>query len=315
MTDHARARLVVQTAQGQREFDQDRVVVGREQTCDVVVADPRASRHHLTFERQGDAWYAVDSSSGGTSSPGSGSGGVPLHPGATVLALGDPQGETVHAWQTVPVVRHRSRPPRRRTSAGPAAGRRRPAAVPPAHRDRSPPPPYVPTPPPRAATRRSSPSRSCRRASSPTARRCCRPHAVAGPLGDDRARPVQRHRARRPARLAVPRPPRPRPAGGRPRPRQLQRRLRQRPAGSSARRALEPGYEVIVGNQTFRWDGAQLLSSATQHEFTLYADGLSRRRRRRQAAAGERLVHARPVVADRGDRPVGRRQVDAARAR
>ena len=38
---------------------------------------------------------------------------------------------------------------------------------------------------------------------------------------------------------------------------------------------LEPGCEVIVGNQTFRWDGAQLLSSATQHEFTLYADGLS----------------------------------------
>ena len=104
MTDHARARLVVQSAQGQREFDQDRVVAGREQTCDVVVADPRASRHHLTFERQGDSWYAVDSSSGGTYLDGQRIERVPLHPGATVLALGDPQGETLRVWQTVPAV-------------------------------------------------------------------------------------------------------------------------------------------------------------------------------------------------------------------
>ena len=39
--------------------------------------------------------------------------------------------------------------------------------------------------------------------------------------------------------------------------------------------ALEPGYEVIFGNQTFRWDGSQLVASATKDEFTLYADGLT----------------------------------------
>ena len=32
---------------------------------------------------------------------------------------------------------------------------------------------------------------------------------------------------------------------------------------------------MIIGNQTFRWDGTQLLASATTHEFTLYADGLT----------------------------------------
>ena len=38
---------------------------------------------------------------------------------------------------------------------------------------------------------------------------------------------------------------------------------------------LAVGTEVIIGNQTFRWDGTQLLASATTHEFTLYADGLT----------------------------------------
>jgi ABC transport system ATP-binding/permease protein len=38
---------------------------------------------------------------------------------------------------------------------------------------------------------------------------------------------------------------------------------------------LAVGAEVIFGNQTFRWDGAQLIASATTHEFTLYADGLT----------------------------------------
>lgn len=38
---------------------------------------------------------------------------------------------------------------------------------------------------------------------------------------------------------------------------------------------LAIGAEVIFGNQTFRWDGLQLLASATTHEFTLYADGIT----------------------------------------
>ena len=32
---------------------------------------------------------------------------------------------------------------------------------------------------------------------------------------------------------------------------------------------------MIFGNQTFRWDGSQLVASATKAEFTLYADGLT----------------------------------------
>ena len=42
---------------------------------------------------------------------------------------------------------------------------------------------------------------------------------------------------------------------------------------------LEPGNEVIFGNQTFRWDGSDLVASATKTEFTLYADGLTTMRR------------------------------------
>ena len=38
---------------------------------------------------------------------------------------------------------------------------------------------------------------------------------------------------------------------------------------------LTPGVEVVIGNQTFQWNGAELVSTATTHEFTLYADQLS----------------------------------------
>ena len=48
---------------------------------------------------------------------------------------------------------------------------------------------------------------------------------------------------------------------------------------------LAVGSEVIFGNQTFRWDGGQLIASATAHEFTLYADGLTQ-----VVAGGKRLI-------------------------
>ncbi len=48
---------------------------------------------------------------------------------------------------------------------------------------------------------------------------------------------------------------------------------------------LPPGAEVIFGNQTFRWDGQQLVASATAHEFTLYADGLTQ-----VVGGGKRLI-------------------------
>ena len=74
---------------------------------------------------------------------------------------------------------------------------------------------------------------------------------------------------------------------------------------------LAVGAEVIIGNQTFRWDGTQLLASATTHEFTLYADGLTALLPGRQAAAAERVVPAPAVQPDRRHRPVRRRQDDA----
>ncbi|MCW2813086.1 MAG: hypothetical protein JWN84_541, partial [Nocardioides sp.] len=253
MTDPTRARLVVQTHLGRREFDQERVVVGREQGCDVVVADPRASRHHLTFERQGDHWYAVDSSSGGSYVAGQRIGRVALHPGATVLALGDPHGETVQVWQTVPVA---------------------PPPPPPPPPQLVPPPAYVPAPPPRAGAeprvaqpvvppgqlahgQTMVPARAASGRSVTIGRDRSNDIVLDDPLASrfhcrlDLGTPAVLHDLGSFNGVFV--------NGG-------------RVVGAAA---LQPGFEVIVGNQTFRWDGAQLVSSATQHEFTLYADGLS----------------------------------------
>jgi len=45
------------------EISQDRVVVGREPTCDVVVSDGSVSRKHATIERRGNGWAMVDQGS------------------------------------------------------------------------------------------------------------------------------------------------------------------------------------------------------------------------------------------------------------
>lgn len=45
------------------EITQDRVVVGREPNCDVVVSDGSVSRKHATIERRGDGWAIVDQGS------------------------------------------------------------------------------------------------------------------------------------------------------------------------------------------------------------------------------------------------------------
>lgn len=45
------------------EITQDRVVVGREPTCDVVVNDGSVSRKHATIERRGNGWAIVDQGS------------------------------------------------------------------------------------------------------------------------------------------------------------------------------------------------------------------------------------------------------------
>jgi len=45
------------------EISQDKVVVGREPTCDLVVSDGSVSRKHATIERRGDGWAIVDQGS------------------------------------------------------------------------------------------------------------------------------------------------------------------------------------------------------------------------------------------------------------
>ncbi|GAA5155115.1 FHA domain-containing protein [Nocardioides marinquilinus] len=277
MTEQNRARLHVRTPQGHREFDQDRVVVGRELDCDVVVDDPRASRHHLVLERQGQSWYAVDSSSGGTYVGGTRVTRQALGPGPTPLALGDPQGQVLEAWQVVEVAaplppQPPPPPPQPATQHHPVPPTG--AMTAPQHGQVLPPPAYVPQPPP--------PSGSVPVVAQPVVppgqlahgQTMFPPNVAPGralTIGRDLSNDIVLDDplvSRFHGRLEVG-------------PVAVVHDLGsfngifvdgQRVQGSAR---LDPGVEVILGNQTFRWDGAQLLSSATQHEFTLYADGLS----------------------------------------
>jgi pSer/pThr/pTyr-binding forkhead associated (FHA) protein len=46
-----------------REITQDKALVGRDASCDVVVADKSVSRRHALLERRGEAWAVVDQGS------------------------------------------------------------------------------------------------------------------------------------------------------------------------------------------------------------------------------------------------------------
>ncbi|MEO9324505.1 FHA domain-containing protein [Nocardioides sp. C4-1] len=277
MNDHSRARLVVQTAQGPREFDQERVVVGRDTSCDVVVADPRTSRHHLAFERQGDAWYAVDSSSGGTYVAGQRIQQVPLHAGATVLALGDPQGEAVSAWLVLPAAPAAPNPPPYAATEHLAPPSGRPLPVPPPTPGAgafAPPPPYVPQAPPPVGQAPIVAQQKLPPGQLAHGMTMIPGHTSAGgvvTIGRDLSNDIVLDDplvSRFHARLELGNPAVIHDLGSFNGVFVDGRRL----AGSAP---LQPGSEVILGNLTFRWDGAQLAASATEHEFTLYADGLS----------------------------------------
>ncbi len=107
---NSRSRLWVQWGSASQEFDQDRVVLGRDADCDIVVNDSRASRHHLVFFRDGDVWVVSDASSNGSFVHGQRIQQFAIPPVATVLNLGDPQGEPVTMW-TVPAVAPVPAPP------------------------------------------------------------------------------------------------------------------------------------------------------------------------------------------------------------
>jgi ABC-type multidrug transport system ATPase subunit/pSer/pThr/pTyr-binding forkhead associated (FHA) protein len=252
-----------------RTYDVDRVVIGREADCEVVVNEPSASRHHAVLQREGSEWVVVDTSSNGTFVRGQRITrmAVPLSP--LSLHVGNPAGEAV----VVTLVE---------APAGPAS---RPVPSPyqaPAHQApdaewwRNLPPPQLPA--------GAAPADAWQPQANVPPGQLQHGHSVVLPQqvaagnvisigrGQDNAvvladALVSRHHALlrpgAPGRAAV-----------------LEDLGSFNGSFVNGHRVtgsvpLEVGAEVIFGNQTFRWDGTQLLASATTHEFTLYADGLT----------------------------------------
>ncbi|WP_183092217.1 FHA domain-containing protein [Nocardioides stalactiti] len=254
-----------------RTFDGDRVVIGREADCDVVVSEPGASRHHAVLQREGATWVVVDTSSNGTFVAGQRISrlAVPMTP--LSLHLGGPASEAVVVavepasvgpvgvpapppyqqpqpdppapaedwWRNLP-------PPQLPAGAAPADAWVPQSVVPPgqlAHGHSVVLPQHV------ASGRVLTIGREVGNDVVLEDALVSRRHATLDPggpgrlavltdLGSFNGTFVNGHRVQGSVQLAV-------------------------------------GAEVIVGNQTFRWDGTQLLASATTHEFTLYADGLT----------------------------------------
>ncbi|WP_141014341.1 FHA domain-containing protein [Nocardioides sambongensis] len=262
-------RIQVQWAGVSRTFAGPRVVIGREAGCDVVVSDTRASRHHVALQRESSGWVLVDSSSNGTYVDDRPVTRHPLTGSPLRIHLGGPDGEPV----VVTVVTAPPPAPPARPAQPPA----RPAQ-PPADR------PLAPATPPVAWNPQ---------AVLPPGQ-LAHGHSVVRPqlVGAGRSLTIGRDRtndivlddpltSRRHARLDPAAPGRPAVlhdlgsfngtfVNGR------------RVSGAAP---LADGCEVIIGNQTFRWDGQRLVASATTHEFTLYADGLTQ-----VVADGRRLI-------------------------
>ncbi|GAB4002643.1 ATP-binding cassette domain-containing protein [Nocardioides ultimimeridianus] len=258
-------RLQVQWAGSARTFDGPRVVVGREADCDVLVSDGRASRHHVYLHREPDGWVLTDASSNGTYVAGQRISRVPLGPQPLTVNLGDPAGEPVVVAVVVPA---------------PA-----PAPAP------APPPPPAPTPTPAPAP---APPDSSRPVAVLPPGHVPHGHSIVRPQHQQAGRSLTIGReagndivlddplvSRRHARLDLGSPSSPAVihdlgsfngvfvAG-------------QRIHGAAH---LPPGVEVGLGNQSFHWDGRQLVASATTHEFTLYADALTQ-----VVGGGRRLI-------------------------
>lgn len=270
----SRPRVQVQYDGTTREFDQDRVVVGRESACDVTISDPRASRHHLSLTRRGDHWTVVDSSSNGTYVGGQRISEVPLTEAPLTLRLGGPDGPVLAAWALVAAPQPAPPPA---LTAPPTTPPNIDPAPPTEEWWRTLPPPQVPAATggtPQGAPYRPQPvvppGQLAHGQTMLPSHAPGRTLTIGRELSNDVVLddPLV---SRRHARLDPGEPGQP----------ALLHDLGsfngtfvngRRLHGSAP---LTPGHEVIVGNQTFRWDGTQLLASATKHEFTLYADGLT----------------------------------------
>ncbi|WP_408896621.1 FHA domain-containing protein [Nocardioides sp. R1-1] len=250
-----------------RVFDGPRVVVGREADCEITVSDARASRHHLVLHVEDGRWVVVDTSSNGTYVAGRPVARLPLTAEPVSLHLGGPDGEAVVVsvlavaqgpppppptgdfWRNLP-------PPQVPASGGPVDAWRPAGVLPPGqlpHGHSVVLPQQVQAG--RALTIGRDPGNDIVLADPLVSRRHARldPAGPASPallhdLGSFNGTFVDGRRAQG----AVP---------------------------------LPVGAEVIFGNQTFRWDGRQLVASATAHELTLYADRLTQ-----VVGSGRRLI-------------------------
>ncbi|MBU2696017.1 FHA domain-containing protein [Nocardioides sp. WV_118_6] len=299
-------RLQVQWAGQTRTFDGPRVVIGRELDCDVPVTDARASRHHAFLQVEDGGWVVVDASSNGTFVSGQritrlSVGGAPVS-----LHLGGPVGEPVvvsvlpAAAAQQPYAPQQPSAPQQpyapQQPVPPVASRPLPASQP---------PPAAATPsggefwknlPPPQLPANGGPVDAWRPAGVVPPGQLPHGHSIVLPqqLQAGRSLTIGREHSndivlddalvsRHHARLD--------PAGAAPGGLAVLHDLGsfngtfvngQRVQGAVP---LQVGSEVIFGNQTFRWDGHQLIASATAHEFTLYADGLTQ-----VVGGGKRLI-------------------------
>ncbi|WP_418058058.1 FHA domain-containing protein [Pimelobacter simplex] len=298
-------RLQVQWAGQTRTFDGPRVVIGRELDCDVPVTDARASRHHAFLQVEDGGWVVVDASSNGTFVSGQritrlSVGGAPVS-----LHLGGPVGEPVvvsvlpAAAGQQPYAPQQPSAPQQpyapQQPVPPVASRPLPASQPPPAATPSGGEFWKNLPPPQLPAN-GGPVDAWRPAGVVPPGQLPHGHSIVLPqqlqagrsltIGREHSNDivlddalVSRHHARldpagaAPGGLAV---------------------LHDRGSfngtfvnGQRVQGAvpLQVGSEVIFGNQTFRWDGHQLIASATAHEFTLYADGLTQ-----VVGGGKRLI-------------------------
>ena len=271
--------LRVESAGTTRTYDVDRVVIGREADCDVVVSEPSASRHHAVLQREGSGWVAVDTSSNGTFVRGQRITRLPVGVNPLSLHLGGPVGEAV----VVSLVdRTRSARAASGAAAVPARGRDPTAvravavAAPDTEWWRNLPPPQLPAVAAPADAWQPQdvvpPGQLAHGHSVVLPQQVAAGNALTIGRGVDNAVVLEDALVSRHHALLHP--------GGPGQAAVLQDLGSFNGTFVNGRRVagsvqLAVGAEVIFGNQTFRWDGTQLLASATTHEFTLYADGLT----------------------------------------